>query len=195
MQRRNNRFAAGTNTDPIVMVIDSAVSRSSIYHHMKSTVLRAVAFGVFLGVGCIVLGNTQGRLMGQAALRQGPEAQSASSLERNMADRLSSWRRYYLLWMVTQYALGIGSIVSSVLVALLKADHSRARPKFVLAATSAVLTALLTFLKPGEVKHAYHSAWQTLEAETIRYRSGLASSPKEDLFRAYQAGEEILKDR
>ncbi|MEX2036015.1 MAG: hypothetical protein WEA28_12560 [Xanthobacteraceae bacterium] len=102
------------------------------------------------------------------------------------------WRKYYRLWSVVHYAIGLAAVLCSTLVA--------ARPTLLgftenvvtlFAWLVAALTGILTLLTPDKKADKYMRAWSILNTQIIRYNSD-EDYTLDDVLEAYHRGENII---
>ncbi len=102
------------------------------------------------------------------------------------------WQLYYKRWTTIHYAIGVGALLSSTLVA--------AHPTWIgltesgisfLAWLVAVFTGLLTFLTPDKKADRYRRAWSVINAKISVYNAD-QSCTLNDVLDAYEKGENIM---
>jgi len=99
------------------------------------------------------------------------------------------WRRCHRIWITIHYALGIGALTFSTLVASRIGFNDLGIS--LLAWLVALFTGLLTFLTPGKKADRYLRAWSTLNSQITRYNS-METYTLDDVLDAYQRGENII---
>ena len=106
-------------------------------------------------------------------------------------ERAGGWFLRYRIWLSLHYALGLTSVVLSVV----SVAYKSARPsvKSVLVLSAAIAAGVLTFFNPSAKARAYHRAWQGLDNALIIYNT--SSTPNgQDLIAAEKSGENLLPD-
>ncbi len=98
-------------------------------------------------------------------------------------------RAYLALWRVSahlHYLLGGSSVLCAALAATDMYDTK------LLAAASAVLTALIGFVQPQRHYHRFVRAWRVLDSASVRYQLGLSSN--EALAKALERSEQLITE-
>lgn len=115
---------------------------------------------------------------------------------RDQVQIKNEWQNCYKRWTVVHYAIGVGAVVLSTLVASKPtwissvpgtADHWIS----IFAWLAAVFTGLLTFLTPEKKASKYSRAWSTLNSEITRYNADDEYTIN-DVLEAYDKGESII---
>lgn len=96
---------------------------------------------------------------------------------------------YLALWRVSahlHYLLGGSSVLCAALAATGMYDTK------LLAAASAVLTAVFGFVQPQRHYHRFVRAWRVLDSASVRYQLGISSN--EDLANALERSEQLITE-
>lgn len=157
---------------------------------------RQIGEAVARGLG----GNiSQARQMLDKAETYREKAIASSARRKAITDQVQvkdEWQRYYKRWTAIHYAIGVGAVILSTLVAS-KPTWVSSTPSVaeywisIFAWLAAVFTGLLTFLTPEKKASKYSRAWSTLNSEITRYNAD-NSYTVDDVLDAYNKGENII---
>ena len=79
------------------------------------------------------------------------------------------WGRLYITWIYAHYIMGTLAIMLTALAASKFLGHYNSYWQDLLLFISAIMTALLTFWRPGEKADRYRAAWVLLGNQIDRY--------------------------
>jgi hypothetical protein len=104
--------------------------------------------------------------------------------------RYDSWRRLWRLGIRWHYILGILSVSSSAIAAVVGGNHPTSGQAF--AAFAAILTAAIGFIQPKRIYTKFVKAWRMLDIAILKFQAGRADL--QDLLDAVEAGEALITE-
>ncbi len=108
-------------------------------------------------------------------------------LPTDVASRLKAWKILWKSWAIGHYALGGASVAASAFASSTEGSNAK-----YLAASAAVLTALIGFMQSERRYFKFVRAWRVLDVAALRYKLGQLG--EKELVDAVERGEALITE-